>query len=89
MAFGRIALCGDCDRRRSAVGKGIAPRRFPDPGTLVEVIVARDACCLAQARLNQAVSSARSAGQAWSSLGTILGISRQAAQQRFGATPNS
>ena len=36
--------------------------------------------------LREAVASARSAGQSWEAIGAVLGISRQAAQQRFGAT---
>jgi hypothetical protein len=34
--------------------------------------------------LNAAVSSARAAGWSWEAIGTALGMSRQAAQQRFG-----
>jgi hypothetical protein len=36
--------------------------------------------------LREAVTSARSAGHSWEAIGGVLGISRQAAQQRFGAT---
>src|SRR4051812_10022390 len=35
--------------------------------------------------LREAVTSARSAGHSWEAVGHVLGISRQAAQQRFGA----
>jgi hypothetical protein len=35
--------------------------------------------------LREAVTSARSAGHSWEAIGGVLGISRQAAQQRFGA----
>ena len=29
--YGPTPLCRDCDRRRSAVGKGMAPVALPDP----------------------------------------------------------
>ena len=81
--YGPTTLCADCDRRRSAVGKGMAPVRLPDPTALLEVIAARDACRQADIALHQAVSSARHAGHAWSAVGAALGTTRQAAQQRF------
>ena len=34
--------------------------------------------------LREAVSSARAAGASWEAIGRVLGMSRQAAQQRFG-----
>ncbi|WP_219924529.1 hypothetical protein [Nocardioides campestrisoli] len=40
-----------------------------------------------RALLRQAVSAARGAGHSWATLGAELGMSRQAAQQRFGADP--
>jgi hypothetical protein len=55
--YGPITLCGDCDRRRSAVGKGTAPVRLADPGALVDVIAARDA--RRRADLASAMPSAR------------------------------
>jgi len=36
--------------------------------------------------LREAVASARNAGHSWEAIGGVLGISRQAAQQRFGTT---
>jgi hypothetical protein len=81
--YGPTTLCADCDRRRSAVGKGMAPVRLPDPGALLEVIAARDACRQAELALHHAVRSARHAGHAWSAVGAVLGTTRQAAQQRF------
>jgi len=81
--YGPTALCADCDRRRSAVGKGTAPVPLPDPTALVEVLVARQACARAEEALREAVARARGAGQPWSALGNVLGTSRQAAQQRF------
>ena len=81
--YGQIALCSDCNRRRSAVGKGMVPVHLPDPFTLVEVIIAREACARADQALHDAVARARQAGQAWAALGIVLGTTRQAAQQRF------
>lgn len=36
--------------------------------------------------LRQAVGAARSAGHSWAAIGAVLGMSRQAVQQRFGGT---
>lgn len=36
--------------------------------------------------LDDAVAGARHAGHSWAAVGSVLGVSRQAAQQRFGAT---
>ena len=84
VSYGPITLCADCDRRRSAVGKGMAARRLPDPGALVVLQRARRASLKAELALSQAVGAARRAGHLWSSLGAVLGTSRRAARQRFG-----
>jgi len=34
--YGPSALCAGCDQRRSALGKGTAPVRLPDPHALLE-----------------------------------------------------
>ncbi len=81
--YGPTTLCGDCDRRRSTVGKGMAPVPLSDPGALLAVIAARDACRRAELALRHAVSSARATGHPWSAVGAVLGTTRQAAQQRF------
>jgi hypothetical protein len=81
--YGPTTLCADCDRRRSAVGKAMSPVRLPDPGALVEVLASREACRVAELALRRAVAAARGAGQPWSAIGAILGVTRQAAQQRF------
>jgi hypothetical protein len=41
----------------------------------------------AEIDLHVAVAEARRAGVAWSSIGDRLGVSKQAAQQRFGVQP--
>lgn len=85
--YGPITLCADCDRRRSTVGKGTAAVRLPDPSALLALVRARQAFTEAECSLRRAVSSARRSGHPWSSLGAVLGTTRQAAQQRFaGAT---
>jgi hypothetical protein len=81
--YGPITLCRDCDRRRSAVGKAMTAVRLPDPGALLEVLAAEAARRRAELDLREAVGAARRAGQSWSAIGAILGVTRQAAQQRF------
>jgi hypothetical protein len=81
--YGQIFLCAGCDQRRSAVGKATSPARLPSPHALLEVAAARDACQQAAAALRRAVAQARQAGHPWSTVAAILGVTRQAAQQRF------
>lgn len=85
--YGPIALCSDCDRRRSAVGKGMTPVVLPDPAALLELLAAQDACIQAEGDLRRAVAAARAANQSWSAIGILLGTTRQAAQQRFATVP--
>lgn len=51
------------------------------------VLVARRAHDQTNKLLHGAVTSARAAGWSWEAIGTALGMSRQAAQQRFGHRP--
>ncbi|MET0766947.1 MAG: collagen-like protein [Aeromicrobium sp.] len=51
------------------------------------VLVARRAHDQTNKLLHAAVTSARAAGWSWESIGSALGMSRQAAQQRFGHKP--
>jgi len=81
--YGPLALCAGCDQRRSTLGKDTAAARLPDPGALLEIAAARDACQQAAAALRHAVAAARQAGHPWSAVAAILGGTRQAAQQRF------
>ena len=76
--YGPTVLCDDCDRRRSAVGKGTTPVRLSDPGALLDVIAARDTYRQAELALHQAVRSARHASHPWSALGTVLGTTAKA-----------
>jgi hypothetical protein len=50
------------------------------------IIAAADAQLKAAAALNRAVRDGRRAGLSWADVGALLGTTRQAAQQRFGAT---
>lgn len=52
--------------------------------SLTLVQASREAAEQTSALLRQAVASARSAGHSWDDIGRLLGVSRQAAQQRFG-----
>lgn len=88
--IGRIALCGPCARARSSAGKATVARRLP-PGPAVDVLAwvgdADAAVAWAQQQLAAAVSRARGAGYSWAEVAGRLGVSRQAAQQRFGRGP--
>ena len=69
------------DRLPDEAGMGI--RRTPTR----RVIAARNARVAAEEELREAVWAAYESGDSWLTIGTILGISRQAAQQRFGRRP--
>ena len=49
-----------------------------------EIIQAKQAVDLARARLEDAVHAARAQGRSWNEIGTLLGMSRQAAFKRYG-----
>jgi hypothetical protein len=86
--YGDFALCASCRSRRSTVGKGELPRLLPS-GPPVDVLdwigAAQQQVSIAERHLAAAVARARQAGHSWSMIGGRLGISRQAAQQRFRA----
>jgi hypothetical protein len=62
---------------------GMGVRRAPTR----RVIEARNAVTAAEEELREAVWSAYESGDSWLTIGTILGITRQAAHQRFGRRP--
>lgn len=83
VAYGPTRLCATCDAMRSAVGKGTAPR--PVPGVeLGRLIDAAHAAAQAERQLAYAAHAARDAGASWAQIGDALGLTRQAAQQRWG-----
>jgi hypothetical protein len=93
----RRLAASDAEAIREAVAFAIvhAPRGLQyslgsDPeASLVLVDAARVAAEEAGRLLRQSISSARTAGTSWDAVGEILGVSRQAAQQRFGSAQAS
>ncbi len=68
----------------------IEKRIDTDPqATLDLVVITSEAYVETGKLLSSAVSSARSAGWSWEAVGKALGMSRQAAQQRFGLKSGS
>jgi len=61
-------------------------RQLPvdDPVDLRRIGRAKQAVHDAEAELRAAVAAARTSGRSWGHIGIVLGISKQAAQQRFG-----
>jgi hypothetical protein len=92
VAYGTVSLCGSCDARRSTVGKGMVSRSLVhgrDWGALVAVETAVGRLRAAEEELADSVAAARHLGHSWGALGAALGVTRQAAQQRFGSTVSS
>lgn len=86
VAYGPVALCAYCTTRRSSVGKGMVGRTLVRGRTwrgLLAVEAAAGRLRAAEAELNDAVAAARREGHSWGELGRSIGISRQAAHQRF------
>lgn len=72
-------------RAIAAMDPTIEKRIDSDPQASLDlVVIASEANAEVGKILNSAVSSARSAGWSWEAVGKALGMSRQAAQQRFG-----
>ena len=89
VVYGPMALCRSCDARRSTMGKGIAGRSLVhgrDWSTLEAVEAAVTRLRVAEEQLASVVAAARGSGHSWGELGEALGVTRQAAQQRFGKT---
>lgn len=69
-----------------AAAPELAQRLDTETGAHLDLVaIARDAHDETATLLRAAVSSARGVGCTWEQVGTVLGMSRQAAQQRFGA----
>jgi hypothetical protein len=92
IALGNVALCGSCARARSTLGKGTIPSPLP-PGPALDVLDwvtdAHAAAGQARRHLAAAITRARTQGHTWTQIAARLGITRQAAQQRFGNHPST
>jgi hypothetical protein len=88
---GQIALCRPCAQARSTLGKGTPPLPLP-PGPAFDAldwITQADAAVRqAQSHLATTVTRARQNGHSWAQIAARLGVTRQAAQQRFGDDPS-
>lgn len=73
------------DREEAALDQ-LSPAAHParDATAFRRIIAARKAVDAAQDELRAAVAAARSAGDSWTVIGAALGISKQAAHERFG-----
>lgn len=84
--YGTVALCPSCQAARSTLGKGQPPVPLPT-GPPLDVLdwiaTAHEQTIAADRTLTAAVTRARQSGTSWTAIGTQLGVSRQAAQQRF------
>ena len=89
---GSVPLCRTCEQARSSLGKATAPGPLP-PGPPIDVLAwitqAHAAVTDAQNNLAAAVTRARSQGRTWDQIAAQLGITRQAAQQRFRSAPGA
>jgi hypothetical protein len=65
-------------------GTDPAGRQWRHGDELHEIEAALQAFDAADDRLHDTVVAARTAGYSWASIGAVLGVSKQAAQQRFG-----
>ena len=87
LRFGVIDLCVPCAAARSSLGKSATAVPLP-AGPPVDVLAwvtdAHAAASRAHQQLAAAVTRARIQGYSWTQIASRLGVSRQAAQQRFG-----
>lgn len=60
-----------------------------DPADLRRIGMAKHALRDAEAELRAAVAASRASGRSWGYIGLVLGISKQAAQQRFGGSAST
>lgn len=76
-------------RTRADDGVGLSsldPARAParDAAGFRRIIAARKRLAEAEREFHDAVAAAKDAGDSWTVIGAALGVSRQAAQRRFG-----
>jgi hypothetical protein len=87
---GHIALRRPCAQARSTLGKGTVPTPLP-PGPALDILTwiaqADAAVRQAQHHLAATITRARQNGRSWAEIAARLGVTRQAAQQRFGNDP--
>ncbi|MGI5196176.1 DUF3887 domain-containing protein [Streptomyces sp. CA-288835] len=62
----------------------VTQRNDAVPAELISVQIARDLAAMSDTALRVSVERARAAGRTWQEIGDLLGVSRQAAFQRFG-----
>jgi hypothetical protein len=89
------------DEETAAIGRGVEQAVFAGAGDLREALERDPASFLrllaaaqvgadqAERLLHAAVAGARRAGHSWDAIGGVLGVTRQAAQQRFRTAPPS
>ena len=86
VGIGPIPLCSSCHSRRSSVGRGQPSVALPT-GPTIDLLAWIHSCQQAAEQAEQtllaAVTRARQNGTSWVEIGIQLGVSRQAAQQRF------
>src|SRR5687768_6453268 len=82
VADGPSRLCAACDAMRSSVGKGTVARTVPG-AALARLIDAARAAAAADHQLADAARAARDGGASWTQIGDALGLTRQAAHQRW------
>jgi hypothetical protein len=63
------------------------PKDARDGAHYRRIVAAAEAVDAASSDLDDAVAAARAAGDTWAMIGVALGVSRQAAYQRFGTNP--
>jgi hypothetical protein len=80
----RLAALDDQLSRRLLPFPGMVARRFPGPGRWWTLTAAGALARVADRLLADEVRTARVEGATWTEVGQALGVSRQAATQRFG-----
>ena len=83
VAYGPTRLCATCNAMRSATGRTHAPRPLPG-AELRRLIDTAQVVADANHALAHAAHAARQAGASCAQIGDALGLTRQAAQQRWG-----
>lgn len=74
------------DQTHQSIINGAASLRTDDMDASAATVLKSyaDYAALVETDLNHQVAAARSMGMSWADIGAVFGITRQAAQQRFG-----